>query len=105
QIPHGGAGCAEIYALVSRRKKSAAPQAREQWLVRIDRAGLRDQDDECREILVVAAEPITHPRAQTGTPGLLAAGLDKRNRGVVINRFGICGFDDRDVVDDLRVMR
>ena len=105
QIQHRIARGAEVHALIFRRQKSAAPQAREQRLVRIDGARLRDQHHERRQILVLAAQPIADPRPHAGPSRLLAAGLDERDRRIVIDRLGVGRLDDGDVVDDLGVMR
>ena len=66
---------AELHALIVGRQETAAPEAREQRLVCVQRVGLADHDDERRQILVLAAEPIAHPRTHARAPGLLAAAL------------------------------
>ena len=67
--------------------------------------GLRQQHDERRQVLVLAAQSITEPRAHAWPAGLLEAGLDERDRRVVIDRLGVHRLDDGDVVDDLRGVR
>ena len=47
---------------------------------RRDRVRLRHHHDERRQILVLAAEPVSEPRAHARPARLLAAGLEERDR-------------------------
>ena len=64
---------AKADALILGRQEAAAPEAREERLIVIESVGLREHDDERREVVVLAAESVADPRAQTGTSGLLAS--------------------------------
>jgi hypothetical protein len=63
---------------------------------------LREEHDKRRQILVLAAETVAQPRAHTRTAWLLKAGLDERDRRVMVDRFGVHRLDDGDLVDNLR---
>ena len=69
------------------------------------RVGLRDQHDERRQILVLAAQTVADPRAHARPAGLLAAGLDEGDGRIVIDGVGVDRLDDGDVVDDLGGVR
>ena len=90
-----------MHALILRRQEAVAPQAREQRLVGVDGARLRNQHDERRQILVLAAQAVADPGAHAGPAGLLAAGLDERDGRIVIDGVGVASvLMMRDVVDD-----
>ena len=78
EVEHRVLAAAELHALVLRRQEAAAPEPRVQRL--IDLAG-RDQHDERRQVLVVAAEAVVNPRAHARPAGDLRAGLEERDRG------------------------
>ena len=105
QIQHRIAAGAETHSLMIGRQKPATPQSREQRLVYIQRIGLRDEHHERRQILVFAAQAVTHPGAHTGSSGLLRAGLDKGDGGVVIDRVRVHRPYEADVVGDLALVR
>ena len=105
QVEHRIAARAEAHALVIGGQKAAAPQAREERLVRIQRLRLREHHHEGRQVVILAAEAVADPRAHAGTPGLLAAALDEGDRRIVIDRVGVHRLDDRDVIHDLRRVR
>ena len=73
EIEHRIAAGAEPHALVAGRQEAAAPQPREERLVGVERLRLREQHDERRQILVLAAEAVADPRAHARTARLLAA--------------------------------
>ena len=54
------------------------------------------------QILVLAAQAVTEPRAHARPARLLESGLDEGDRGIVIDRVGVHRLDERDVIDDLR---
>src|SRR6185437_14424437 len=101
---HRIARSAEVHSLILRWKKTIAPESREQRLIRIDSARLRNQHNERGKILVLAAETVGHPGTETGTPRLLTAGLNESNGRIVIDRFRVRGSDNRDVIHDLSVV-
>src|SRR5436190_22485894 len=84
QEQHRRAAGAESNALITRWQKAARPQTREQWLVGVDRVCLRQQDHECRKILILASEPVAEPRAHAWASRLLKSGLNERDRRIVI---------------------
>ena len=98
---HRRAAGAESDALIARRQEPARPQPREERLIGVDGVRLREEHDERRQVLVLAAEPVTEPRAHARTARLLKAGLDERDRRIVIDRFRVHRLDDGDVVHDL----
>ena len=52
-------------------------------------ARARQQHDERRQVVVLAAQPVAEPRADRGAAGDLRAGLEERDRGVVVDRLGV----------------
>ena len=70
-------------------QEAAAPQPREERLVGLVAAALRDHDDERGQVLVLAAQAVAEPGAQARPAGLLAAGLDERDGRVVVDRLGV----------------
>ena len=86
-----------------RGQKSAAPLPVGQRLRVSDT--LRHHHDERRQILRFAAQAVRDPRADAGPAGDLESGLEKRHRRIVIDRFGLQGLDDADVVGDLGGVR
>src|SRR6266850_605412 len=60
--------------------------------------------DERGQVLILATQPIADPRSHTWAPGLLKAGLHKRDRRIMINGFCIGRLDDGDVIHDLCVI-
>ena len=105
QVQHRIAARAEAHALVIGGQKAAAPEAREQRLVRIQRLRLREHHDERGQVPILAAQAVADPRAHAGTARLLAAALDERDRRIVIDRVRVHRLDDGDVVDDLGDVR
>ena len=99
---HGRAAGTESHTLVARREEAARPKPREQRLVGVDGVRLRQEHDERRQRLVLAAETVTEPRAHARPARLLESGLDERDRRIVIDRVRVHRLDDGDVVDDLR---
>ena len=91
---------AEADALVRRGEEAAAPEAREDRLARVLAGALRDHGDERGQVFVHAAEAVADPRAHAGVAGLLVAGVDERDRRVVVDRLGVHRLDDADVVGD-----
>ena len=102
QVQHRILAAAELHALVLGRQEAAAPEAGVERL--IDLAG-RDEHDERRQVLVVAAEPVVNPRAHARPAGDLRAGLEEGDRGVVVDRLGEHRADDAELVDDLGGVR
>src|SRR5207249_1862406 len=91
---------AETHSLIARGEETAAPQAREKRLVRVEGLGLRDQNHEGRQVLVLAPEAIAHPGSQAGPARLLAARLDECYGWVVIDGIGVHRLDDGDIIGD-----
>ena len=100
QVQHRVISRAKTHSLMLRGNKAAAPQSRENRLVGLVAAALRDHHDEVRQVRVFAAETIAQPRAQAGAPRLLAAGLQEGNGRIVVDGFGVHRFDESDVIDD-----
>ena len=102
QVEHRLLAAAELHALMLRRQEPAAPQPRVERLIDLAR---RDQDDEGRQVGVVAAQPVMHPRAHARAAGDLRSGLEERDRRIVVDRLGEHRADDAQVVDDLGGVR
>ena len=99
QIKHGFSSTAELDALVSAGQEAAAPEARKQALTRAFLIR-RDEHDERREVIVHAAEAVVGPSAHARTARQLAAGLEERNRGVVVDGVRVHRPDHADVIGD-----
>src|SRR4051794_26922003 len=56
-------------------------------------------DDERGQVLVVGAQAVAEPGAEAGAAGDLVAGADVGDGGVVIDRLGVHGLDEAQVVD------
>ena len=65
----------------------------------------RDEHDERREVIVHPAEAVISPRAHTRAAGQLAAGLEEGDRRVVVDRLGVHGAHDADLVGDAADVR
>ncbi len=63
------------------------------------------QHGEGRQILVFAAQPVTQPGAHAGPVALLGPRLQKGKGRVVVDRLGVHGPDDADVIHNLRRVR
>ena len=101
QIQHRVAARAKLDALVPRRQEAGAPQAREQRLGLVEVAALRDEHDESGQVVILAAQSVTHPRPHRRASGLLKPALNEGDRRVVIDGIGLHGLDERDVVHHL----
>jgi hypothetical protein len=99
QEEHGSFAAAELHALVDAGEKAVAPEARVERLVD---ALLADEHDEPGQVLIDAPEPVTEPRPHARPPGELVAGLEKRDRRVVVDRLGVERFDEAQLVHHLR---
>src|SRR5437764_71289 len=77
----------------------ATPEPGIERLIALFTAG--DHDDEGWQVFIVRAQTVSQPGAHAGPARLLKTRLDERNGRVVINCFGIDGFDDANVIDDL----
>ena len=83
QVEHRVAAGAEAAALVLARQEAASPEACAQCL---HVAGaLRDHHHEGRQVGVHAAEAVAHPAAEAGAAGLLGAGLEEGDAGLVVD--------------------
>ena len=94
QVEHRIAARAEAHALVIGGQEAAAPEAREQRLVGIQRLRLREHHDERRQVPILAAQAVADPRAHARPARLLAAALDERDRRIVIDRVRVHRLDD-----------
>jgi hypothetical protein len=81
---------------VTAGQKAVAPVAGLQGLA----ATAAGEHHERGEILVFAAEPVAEPGAHGGSAGLLMAGAEESHGRVVVNRDGVQGADQGDVIDD-----
>ncbi len=98
QVQHRIADRAELDALVARRQKAAPPEAIVERLIVRVAAALRDHDDEGRQVLVLAAQAVAQPAADARPARELSAGLEKRDRRIVIDRLGVHRLDEAKVV-------
>ncbi len=101
EVEDGILAGAKLHALVLRVQEAAAPQAGVERLVGLIR---RDEHDERRQVVVHRTEAVRKPRAHRRPAGDLRAGLEERDRRIVVDRFGAHRFDEADVVDDPAVM-
>jgi hypothetical protein len=89
--------------LMLRREKARSPQPAIEGLIASLAAG--DHHDECRQVVVFRAQAVTKPRPETGTPRLLAAGLQQRESRVVVDGFSIERTDQAQLVSQLGCVR
>ena len=91
---------AKLNALIDARQKARAPQARA-------RAARRpgEQHDVGRQIAVLRAEPVGHPRAEARPTAAPEAGVQEHLRRRVIDLLGVQRLHDGDVVGDGRQVR
>ena len=68
-------------------------------------AALRDEYDESRQVMILAAQPVAHPRPHRRAAGLLEAALDEGDRRIMVDGVGLHGLDKRDVVHHLGSVR
>ena len=85
-------------------QEAAAPETSEQalsgaFLIR------RDEHDERRKVIVHAAEAVVGPSAHARTAGQLAAGLEERDRRIVIDSLRVHRADHADVIGDAADVR
>lgn len=66
---------------------------------RASRAAL--EDDETRQIVALAPQTVSHPRAHARPPKLSAASVHEQLGGSVIEQLGFAGLDDRQLIHDL----
>ena len=85
-----------------RGQQGATPQAGVQGLrlwVRV----LVQHDNEGWKVVTFTAKPVAQPCTQTRTARLLMSGLKECDGWIVVDRFGVHGPDDADVISDLPV--
>ena len=105
EIQNGIARVAELHALMLRRQKAAAPQAVvERLIVAAARAEGREHHVG-GQVLIFAAEAVTEPRTHARTARELMPGLEKSDRGIVIDRVGVHRADEAQFVRDAREVR
>ena len=92
---------AEGDAVVGGREKTAAPHAREERLGGDLGRKFRREHDERGQVVALAAEAVGEPGTEARFAGDFATGHQKRARRIVVDRVGVDGADDGDVVDDL----
>ena len=100
EIEDGIAARAKLHALVARRQEARAPEPLEETLIGILAAPLREHDDEARQFVGLRAEAVAEPGTERRPPRLLRAGLEKRDRGVVVDRLGVHRPHETELVDD-----
>ena len=93
---------AERHARMFARQEARLPQPRGNRLHLLLVRWHRYHHHERRHVLVQGAEAVAHPRAEARLARHLVAGLHERDRGFVIDRFGVHRTDDAHVVDHLR---
>ena len=86
------------------RQEAAAPEAGEQALAGAVLVG-RDEHDERRQVVVHAAEAVVGPRAHARSARQLAAGLEERDRRVVVDGLGVHRAEHADLVRDAADVR
>jgi hypothetical protein len=104
-VEHRVCAAAEGDAVVPRREEAALPHAREERLRRRAAGPARCEDNEARQIIVLAAEAVAQPRAKARAAGHLAAGHHKRAGRVVVDGVGVDAADDRELIGHLRRVR
>ncbi len=103
EVQHRIARAAQLAALVLAGQESAAPEARRQRLHVAEALG--DQHDEGRQVRVRAAEAVAHPRAEGRAAGLLAAGLEECDTGLVVDGLGVHRAHEAELARDTPGMR
>ena len=95
QVVHRYLGRTEHGSLVGRRHVAARPV-----LGPADRAaGVVEHHDEAGQVLVLAAQAVGHPRAQTGMAADDPPRIHHQHRRAVNRRVGIHRMDERHVID------
>ena len=97
EIEHRLLAAAQLHALVARGQEAASPQA---VVKRLVGPPAREQDDEGRQVLVLAPQAVGDPRPHARPARELRAGLHERDRRVVVDRLGLHRADQADVVGD-----
>ena len=98
QIEHRIARIAEFHPLVLRREESRRPEPVIEGLVIGAPGAKRGQHHIGREIRVGAAQTVAEPGSDAGASRQLVSGLAKRNRGIVVDRFGVHRADQAQIV-------
>ena len=104
KVEHWFARPAELDALVGAGQETAAPEAGKQALAGAFLVG-RDEHDERRQIVVHTAEAVVGPRAHARSARQLAAGLEERDGGIVVDRLGVHRAHHADLVGDAADVR
>ena len=86
QIKHRALATAELHALMLAWQPATAPEARVKRLITF---AFRNEHHERGQVLVVASETVVNPRADAGPAGKLRAGLQERDRGIVVDGLGV----------------
>ena len=102
QEQHRVALGAQRHALVLAGQEAGAPEAVVERLGLLAAGPGRSHHDEGGQVLVLGAQAVAEPGAEAGPAGELMAGADVGDGRVVVDRLGLDGLDDGDVVDDLR---
>src|SRR5260221_1789314 len=92
---------AEFHALVATRQEPTPPEAREQALIARSTAWNGNEDNERWQVFVFRSQTVIDPGAHAGPARLLTAGLEERDRGVVVDRFGMHRSNQADFVGNL----
>ena len=98
EIKHGIFATPELHALMAGGEESASPKAGEDRLPGVFPCALRNEDDIRREIFIHAPQTIGNPRAHARRTGKLRARIDEGDPGIVVDRLGVHGADDRHFV-------
>ena len=104
QEQHRVADRAELDALVTSRQEPTSPEPVVQRLAASSRAR-RHHDDECRQIAVLAAQSVGNPSADRRPSRELSARLEEGHGRVVIDRLGVHGLHEAQLVGDLGRVR
>ncbi len=97
---HLGVFRVDVGALIDARQERRLPVLR-----LLDRVAAGAHRDEPRHVLILAAEPVAHPRTKAGPDLTGIAAIQQQQRRLVIRHVGVHRADDADVVDALRGLR
>ena len=97
EVQHRLFAGSERYTLMVRRQEPVAPRLRIQ---RLAARPQRHQHHERRHVFVLAPQPVTQPRPHRRPAADLRSCLHEDNCRLVIDRLGVHGFDEAQLVDD-----
>ena len=99
---HGIRARAQLDSLMHGGEKTAPP---EPGVERLSPRLLGNQDEERGQVPILAAQAVAGPGSHAGTTGELRAGLEERDRRIVVDRLGVHAPDEAELVHDARHVR